>query len=115
MRNVVKTVASLPDTYTGEVLLAINDLDLDIVARNLIMLLIALKVEDSEQAVQSIIHIWYSASIRPADAQILTGVICPMIEEVCDKIADRAAGSLQAKTWTVGKSAFRLEIGRAHV
>lgn len=108
MRNVVKTVASLPDTYTGQVLLAVNDLDLEIVARNLIMLLIALKVRDSEQAVQSIIHIWYSASIRPTDAQILTEVICPMIEEVCAKIADRAAGSLQAKTWTFGKSALRL-------
>jgi len=108
MRNVVKTVASLPDTYTGDLLLAINDLDLDIVAQNLIMLLIALKVEDSEQAVQSIIHVWYSASIRPTDAQILTEVICPMIEEVCTKIADRAAGFLQAKTLTFGKSALRL-------
>jgi hypothetical protein len=53
---VVKTVASLPDTYTGDLFLAINDLDLDVVARNLIMLLVALKVEDRTQAVQSIIH-----------------------------------------------------------
>jgi len=108
MRNVVKTVASLPVTYTGDLFLAVNDLDFDIVARNFIVLLIALTTEDSEQAVQSIIHIWYSASIRPADARLLTEVICPMVEEVCAKIADRAAGSLQAKTWTFGKSTLRL-------
>jgi hypothetical protein len=105
---VVKTLASLPQNYTGDVLLAINDLDMDVVARNVIMLLLALKVEDSEQAVQSIIHIWYSATIRPVDARLLTKLIYPMIEDVCVKIADRAAGSLQAKTWKVGKCSLRL-------
>lgn len=99
MRNVVQIVAILPDAYDGTLLLAINDLDLDIVARNLIMLHLALHIEGLEQAVQSIIHIWYSASIRPADARLLTHVVYPMIEEVCTRIADRAAGSLQAKTW----------------
>lgn len=108
MRNMVQSIASLPDSYQGNLLFAVNDLDLDIVARNLIMLLLALDIEDSEQAVQSIIHIWYSASIRLQDARLLTELICPMIEEVCVKIADRAAGSLQAKTWIVGRSSLRL-------
>lgn len=107
-RNVVKTLASLPQTYNGNVLLAINDLDIDVVARNVIMLLLALKIEDSEQAVQSTIHIWYSATIRPVDAGLLMESISPMIEDVCVKIADRAAGSLQSKTWTVGKCSLRL-------
>jgi hypothetical protein len=107
-RNVVKTLASLPQTYTGDVLLVINDLDMDVVARNVIMLLLALKVEDSEQAAQSVIHIWYSATIRPVDAQLLKELIYPMIEDVCFKIADRAAGTLQAKTWNVGKCSLRL-------
>ena len=108
MRNMVQSIASLPDSYQGSLLFAVNDLDLDIVARNLIMLLLALHIEDSEQAVQSIIHVWYSASIRLQDAHLLTELICPMIEEVCVKIADRAAGSLQAKTWIVGRSSLRL-------
>jgi len=107
-RNVVETLASLPQTYTGGLLFAINDLDMDIVARNVIMLLLALKVEDPEQAVQSIIHIWYSATIRPVDARLLAELIHPMIEDVCVKITDRAAGSLQAKTRKVGKSSLRL-------
>ena len=78
-RNVVKTLASLPRTYTGDLLFAINDLDMDIVARNVIMLLLALMVEDPEQAVQTIVHIWYSADIRPLDAKLLAELIHPMI------------------------------------
>lgn len=31
-----------------------------------------------------------------------------MIEDVCVEIANRTAGSLQAKTWKVGKSSLRL-------
>lgn len=107
-RNAVKTLGCLPRTYTGDVLLAMNDLDLDIVARNVIMLLPALFIEDSHQAVQSIIHIWYSANIRPTDARFLSEVIHPMIEDVCLKIAERSDQSLQAKTWRVGKSSLRL-------
>lgn len=84
-RNVVKTLASLPQTYNGDLLFAINDLDMDIGARNVIMLLLALMVQDPEQAVQTIVHIWYSAAIRPVDAKLL-----------------------QAKTWKVGKSSLRL-------
>ena len=108
-RNVVKTLASLPRTYTGDLLFAINDLDMDIVARNVIMLLLALMVEDPEQAVQTIVHIWYSADIRPLDAKLLAELIHPMIEDVCVKITNHAAVSLQAKTWKVGKYSLRLE------
>ena len=32
----------------------------------------------------------------------------PVIEDVCIKVADRVAGSLQAKTWNVGKCSLRL-------
>jgi hypothetical protein len=35
-----------------------------------------------------------------------------MIEEVCAKIANRTAGSLQAKTWKVGRSSLRLVLSK---
>ena len=64
LRNVVKTVASLPNDYSKTVSLVINDRDFDIVARNVIMLLIVLVVSDPIQAVDCLLHIWYSTLVR---------------------------------------------------
>jgi hypothetical protein len=43
-RNIVKTIVSLPRSYTRKPLIVINDIDFDIVARNLVMLLLTLTV-----------------------------------------------------------------------
>ena len=45
LRNVIQSVASLPPIYDQRVNIVLNDLDLDTVARNLIMLLVLLAVE----------------------------------------------------------------------
>lgn len=84
-----------------------NDRDLDIVGRNIILLLIALVVEEADKAVDHIIHIWYSAFVREADIDLLRHRIRPLIESVCNKIKDKAPGSLQGKTWTFGKRSLR--------
>jgi hypothetical protein len=57
-RNVIKSIVGLPDGYTGELKAVLNDKDFLIVARNAIMLLIALHL-DRETAVPMIIHLWY--------------------------------------------------------
>ena len=41
LRNVVKTVCGIPELYTGNLKIVMNDLDSDIVARNAILLLTA--------------------------------------------------------------------------
>lgn len=64
LRNVAKTIAQIPSSYNQPVDVTINDRDLDIVARNAIMLLIALVVDNIDEAVDCMIHIWYSALIR---------------------------------------------------
>lgn len=103
----VKTIASLPQTYLGKPSIVINDIDFDVVARNAVMLLLALTIEDQQQAVETILHCWYSALIRPADFKHLESLHL-LIEDVCVKISGRKAGSLQAKTFTLGKCPLRL-------
>ena len=49
-----------------------NDRDLDIVARNVILLLIVLVVENIDEAVDCIIHICYSALVRKSDMDLLS-------------------------------------------
>ncbi|KAJ1324714.1 DUF4470 domain-containing protein [Microdochium nivale] len=108
LRNVLKTVVELPAAYTGKLKVTINDLDLDVTARNAIMLLIAFVVDDPEEAVDCIIHTWYSCLIRTAHNDILQQRIRPLIQEVCDKIRDKNPDSMQAKTWKFGKHSLRL-------
>jgi hypothetical protein len=86
LRNVVKTLAMLPSGYNHNMEIVINDRDLDIVTRNLILLLIAMVVEDVDEAAECIIHIWYSSHIRESDLDILQHRIQPLVNAVCEKI-----------------------------
>ena len=106
-RNVIKTIASVPDTYHNCTTCIINDRDFDIVARNLILLLIALVNEDIDQAADMMLHIWYSPLIRSNDIEFLVTKIRPLLETVVDKIKDKAPGALLGKTWTFGSRSVR--------
>jgi len=80
IRNVIKTIACLPTSSTQSTELYINDIDLDVVARNLILLLIGLVVEDDIEAIECMIHVWYSAFLRASDMATLRNRIRPMID-----------------------------------
>lgn len=112
-RNVVKTIALLPKSYNQPVGITMNDLDLDIVARNVIMLLIALTVDNIDEAADCIIHIWYSALIRKSDLDILQQRVRPLIEDVCEKIKSKLPSAILAKTWTFGQRSMRLVLKRS--
>jgi hypothetical protein len=90
-----------------------NDRDLDVVARNAIMLLIAFVVDNIDEAIDCIIHVWYSALIRKSDLNILQQRIRPLIESVCEKIKSRASGSLLGKTWKFGQRYLRLVLEKS--
>jgi hypothetical protein len=112
-RNVIKTIASLPHSYTRKPLIVVNDLDFDITARNLIMLLLTLTIADDREAAETVLHVWYSVFIRPTDYQRIQG-LHPLINDVCDKIAGRDSDSLQAKTFTFGSCSLRVVLKEDH-
>ncbi|RLL98932.1 hypothetical protein CFD26_107683 [Aspergillus turcosus] len=113
LRNVVKTIAQLPSRYSHSLELTINDRDFEIVARNVILLLIALVVEEVDEAADCIIHLWYSAFVRESDVDLLRHRIRPLIESVCEKIKDKTPESLLAKTWTFGRHSLRVVLERS--
>ncbi|KFY89500.1 hypothetical protein V500_05642 [Pseudogymnoascus sp. VKM F-4518 (FW-2643)] len=113
LRNVARTIAVLPRSYNQPINITMNDLDPDIVARNVIMLLIALTVDNTDEAADCIIHIWYSALIRKSDLDILQQRIRPLIESVCEKIENKAPSSLLGKTWTFGQRSLRLVLEKS--
>ncbi|KAI1012922.1 hypothetical protein LB503_001348, partial [Fusarium chuoi] len=113
MRNVVKTIAQLPVGWDQPIDITMNDIDFSILARNAIILLIAFTAGDENEAIDCIVHIWYSSSIRKSDHAILEQRIRPLIQTVCDKIKDKPVNRVLGKTWTFGKRSLRLVLTKA--
>jgi hypothetical protein len=88
----------------------INDIDLDVAARNLILLLVALSVEDDKEAIECMIHVWYSAFLRASDMAILRDRIRPMIEDVCRNIEKKSSTRFLGTTWTFAQHSCRIEL-----
>ena len=107
IRNVVKTLAELPTTYSGSCEVVINDWDPDVVARNVILILIALRFSPSEAA-PIMLHVWYSAMIPAQMLSALRENILPLIQDVCNKVRAISSQTLLSKTWTFGKRSLCL-------
>jgi len=63
LRNVVLTINSIPDGYTGRIFVAVNDLGPHIAARNLLLLLGLSCVRNRDLAADIVLHLWYSVFI----------------------------------------------------
>ncbi|KAK0257347.1 hypothetical protein LTR29_005146 [Friedmanniomyces endolithicus] len=83
---------------------------MDVAARNAIMLLVAITEPNKDNAVDCILHVWYSSNIQQKHLELLEAKIRPLVEDVILKIADKAAGSLQRKTWKFGNNTLRLTL-----
>ncbi|KAH9206685.1 hypothetical protein DL95DRAFT_486583 [Leptodontidium sp. 2 PMI_412] len=112
VRNVVKSLAGLTLSYSGQCEVVINDRDFDIVARNVIILLSSLYF-DPDEATSIMLHIWYSALIPKQMLCSLQDKVLPLFQEVCSKIRDRPVVTLQSKTWSCGARSLRLVLPKA--
>lgn len=90
----------------------LNDRDLDIVARNLVLIIVVFVSKDISQAIDCMIHVWYSALITEEHETLLSKTIRPMIDEVNQKIQAKGSDSLHAKTWRFGTSTLRLVLSK---
>ncbi|RDA86906.1 hypothetical protein CP532_1837 [Ophiocordyceps camponoti-leonardi (nom. inval.)] len=108
LRSVFKTVADLPASFHHKIEITVNDFDIDVTARNVILLLIAFVVEDVEEATECMIHVWYSASLRKSHMDILENRIRPLIKRVCSSIKAQTKESMVGKTWTIRGRTLRV-------
>jgi hypothetical protein len=107
-------VATIPETYASECQVVINDIHFDIVARNIILLLVALHFEP-EEATAIMLHIWYSALVPQKMVESLQNNIAPLIKEVCGKIENRDDNSLQAKIWKYGTRSLQVVLEKSQL
>ncbi|KAF4538213.1 uncharacterized protein LTHEOB_10983 [Lasiodiplodia theobromae] len=108
IRNVIKTITGVSSSQQQAITAVINDREIDIVARNAIMLLAALYVKPTPVAAAAILHIWYSVIIPSSVLQTLRTTVLPLIQDVCAKVAEKPADQLLAKTFTQGPCRLRL-------
>ncbi|KAI5866987.1 hypothetical protein GGS23DRAFT_299667 [Durotheca rogersii] len=108
IRNVALSVVSIPDSFKSPVHICMNDRDMDVVGRNVIMLLLALTEDDAAVAADNILHLWYSSFITQPLHDTLRGKILPLVQAVCAKINNRDSEAPLGKTWTFGRLSLRL-------
>ncbi|KUI70772.1 Histone-lysine N-methyltransferase SMYD3 [Cytospora mali] len=109
LRNVVKTITSLPEGFSSGLNIDINDRDMDIVARNIIFLLLCYTIDDGEEAAECVLHLWYSTLIPEKCLQKLD-ILENLIGDVCSKIKTKPAHTILGRTWTFaqGKGSVRV-------
>jgi Domain of unknown function (DUF4470) len=82
IRNIVQTVNALPEDYSGHLTVLLSDMDGIIVARNLLLLAVLGSIDDSAQAAEIALHLWYSAFIRPTHVVVLCHIIGSLLEQM---------------------------------
>ncbi|KAI1764418.1 hypothetical protein GGR53DRAFT_322938 [Hypoxylon sp. FL1150] len=113
LRNVVKTIQSLPDEFNHALTVTINDREPSTTARNAILLLLILSTLDLQEAIQinieplvdALIHVWYSAMITGDILSRLQSKVKPLIEEACQLTADRDPDDIVGKRWVFSMGA----------
>lgn len=103
----------MPPSYTKPLSIFINDKCFDVVARNVIMLLLVLNAPDHSETTCCIIHLWYSSFIRTSDVALINKHVRPLIADVCGKISLRSAECLHVKTWHFGTCSIRVALKKA--
>lgn len=113
LRNVVKTIANIPVAYNKKITIVVNDKDISITARNAIILLIALTTDGENEAVDCMLHVWYSAFLTQKHLDLMKGRILPLILDVNQKIKDSGSDIVLAKTFSFGTRSLRIGLKKA--
>ncbi|KAK5659386.1 hypothetical protein OQA88_1479 [Cercophora sp. LCS_1] len=108
LRNVIESIANIPAGYTGDINVHINDHEITIVARNVIILLIFLTVDDSSIAAEHALHVFYSAFLTKACYDVLQTKVKPLVQDVWSKIQSRPLNAVLGKTWEFGGCKIRV-------
>ncbi|CAG8892542.1 unnamed protein product [Penicillium egyptiacum] len=111
IRNIVETVARLPDTYSGQCEIVMNGITSAIFAQNVLLVLTAFHFPP-EEAVPIMIHLWYSALIP---VSLLTGLrrkLLPLIAEACSEAARKRTNQLFKWIWKKNKAVLHVELMR---
>ncbi|KAI0175856.1 hypothetical protein GGR52DRAFT_538469 [Hypoxylon sp. FL1284] len=110
IRNVIKTIASIPDTFQNAIKITLSDIPGNVTCRNVLLLLLLLEEKDPVKAAENVIHLWYSAFMPESLRQVLQGRLFLIIESVCIRAADKANDAIVSNTWTFGSRSLQVAL-----
>ena len=111
-RNIMCSVNGLPATYEGICSIVVNDKNHNVVARNIVMILLAAQLPPADAA-ELILHVWYSSRLTQAMIATIDTLARLPIAEVVLKIKHRADDVIQSKTWTFGTAEITVRMYKA--
>ena len=77
------------------------------------MLLAMLAIDEvPARAIETVIHVWYSAKLQSSHLRLLQSHILPLFQDVCAKIKDKPDGTILGKTWTFGSKTLRATLSK---
>lgn len=116
----------MPTTFRQGIEIVINDKEFDVVARNVILLLIALDAAQEggtasafaqlslPKAVEALTHVWYSACVPAWVTSYLQGRIKPLLMEVCTQQLAESPEECHTRTWHFHHLSMRLSLPGKH-
>ncbi|EKV16220.1 hypothetical protein PDIG_09450 [Penicillium digitatum PHI26] len=111
IRNIVETIARLPDTYSGQCEMVMSGIQPGMFEQNIILLLTAFHFPP-EDAAPIIIHLWYSALIPLSILSALRIKLLPLIEEVCSEAVRKRRRRIFKRVLKKNKASLHLALLR---
>ncbi|KDQ54026.1 hypothetical protein JAAARDRAFT_408569 [Jaapia argillacea MUCL 33604] len=84
LKNVVRTINSLPPNYSGQLTILLNDREPYVVIRNLVLLLLLGTVVDHTVAAEVALHFWYSAFVPSENSLHTSMTISTLLRDIPD-------------------------------
>ncbi|KAJ5189293.1 hypothetical protein N7491_005621 [Penicillium cf. griseofulvum] len=111
IRNMVKTIARLPVTYSGQCEIVMNGIHSGIFCQNVVLVLVAFHFRP-EEATPIMVHLWYSAMIPASVLEALQAKLLPLIQEVCAEAAQKRSVPIFKMAWKKNKASLQVELPR---
>ncbi|OJD34037.1 mynd finger family protein [Diplodia corticola] len=109
LRNAIRTTTALPTATPHPPLTALlNDRAFPLAARNALLLLAALHVSPPSLAAATILHTWYSFLLPAAVAGALRRDVFPLVDGVCEEVADEPPRSVVSRVFARGEASVRV-------
>ncbi|XP_038053967.1 uncharacterized protein LOC119726381 [Patiria miniata] len=90
--NTVLTAASLPNKYQGKLHVTLNDLDLFVMARNVLFLFMLVRFAETEDIASSLTTIWYSLHISKREYDLIKTSLAELIRMSARQLHDATKG-----------------------
>ncbi|XP_078000168.1 uncharacterized protein LOC144452857 [Glandiceps talaboti] len=94
LRNVIKTGASLPMQFKGQVAFYLNDFEPQIMARNVLFLYMMCTCDDVHEMAEALVQIWYSLCLTIDNCEIVEDHLEELLKIDQDTFRTRTKGQL---------------------